>query len=402
MKKTDGKAAILAIGTELTTGQVLNRNSAWLSEQLVTLGLEVVLHETVPDDRELILEALEHAKKLSQFLFVTGGLGPTTDDFTRTVVSDWLEQPLEFSEAIWVQIQARLSQLRLPIAASNRQQCYFPRYADILPNPAGTAPGFSCSIHGSHRRIWVLPGPPHEVEAVWKTQAEALLLANIPKREPLRLLTWQCLGKTEAELGELTEHCLKGSGLKTGYRAHRPYVEIKVWCPEPELTSKQSWIQKLESTLQPWILTRQGEDLAERLIHSFDRDLEVSILDSCTEGLLSDRLSKTLRKQQQGRGSTAALTMVQPTFVTEWDNPSDPEAWLSDVLEQASDPDTLTLVLGGLHSGQAWIGLREGSRIQKEKLESPYAQKDWKERAQAFIVEKALKRWCDWLDQATS
>src|SRR6478735_2622376 len=83
-------ASILAIGTELTTGQISNTNASWLSARLVDLGYDVVLHETVADDRRMITDALNRCSALSRFLFVMGGLGPTTDDFTRDVIAQWV------------------------------------------------------------------------------------------------------------------------------------------------------------------------------------------------------------------------------------------------------------------------------------------------------------------------
>src|SRR4051794_23818144 len=108
MNHLRGKASILAIGTELTTGQITNRNAAWISEQLVNLGAEVVLHEVVADEHQHIREALERCGKVSQLVFVTGGLGPTSDDFTRNVVAEWLGQPLEFDDPSWKRIVSRL------------------------------------------------------------------------------------------------------------------------------------------------------------------------------------------------------------------------------------------------------------------------------------------------------
>ncbi|MCM2324110.1 MAG: competence/damage-inducible protein A, partial [Oligoflexia bacterium] len=136
------RASVLAVGTELTAGETLNRNAAWISEKLTRLGVEVVLHETVRDSRPEILAALEHCGRSSELLFVTGGLGPTTDDFTREVIAEWIGKPLQFHEPSWTGIQERLRQLAVPVAPSNRQQCFFPEGARVLPNSQGTANGF--------------------------------------------------------------------------------------------------------------------------------------------------------------------------------------------------------------------------------------------------------------------
>ena len=283
-----GKASVLAIGTELTTGQVTNRNAAWISQQLTDLGVEVVLHQTVADDRPRMLAALQACSQESQFIFVTGGLGPTTDDFTREVIADWLKKPLQFNSGAWQAIVDRLQGLKIPNAESNRQQCFFPEGSEIIPNPEGTAAGFTSETAQLHQRLWVLPGPPREVSAVWGQGVVSRLRQALPNPDPVRLLTWQCLGKSEAELGEITEKALEGSGLKTGYRAHRPFVEIKVWCPEKLLSQMQPALEALEKAIAPWIHARQGEDLGVRFIQSTHS--QVLIKDFSTGGVLAARL----------------------------------------------------------------------------------------------------------------
>ncbi|MEO7162641.1 MAG: competence/damage-inducible protein A [Bdellovibrionia bacterium] len=394
-RSIEGKASILAIGTELTTGQITNRNAAWIAEKLINLGIEVVLHETVPDDHQLIREALDHCKGYSQFIFVTGGLGPTTDDFTRNVIADWLNQPLEFHEDIWMGIKSRLGDLGITVAESNRQQCFFPNKAEIIPNPEGTAAGFTAAIHSTPQRIWVFPGPPREVSSVWDQGVEMHLREIVPAAKPLKLFTWQCMGKTEAEFGEITETVLAGSHLKTGYRAHRPFVEIKVWCTEQELQDKGPWIQKLEETLSPWIITKQGEDLAVKLLEKLQRNDEIEIIDAASGGLLTDRIGKLLRLPKYQAQSENI------TVITEWAAPAHLLGWMEEVLEQA-DPESVTLVLGGIINGVAALGLREGTRVHHEQIMTPYPRAELIDRAQHFIVEMALKKWGGWLDSSTN
>jgi len=394
-RSTKGKASILAIGTELTTGQITNTNAAWIAEKLVNLGIEVVLHEAVPDDHQLILEALEHCKDYSQLIFVTGGLGPTTDDFTRNVVAEWLNQPLEFHENIWANINKRLGSLGIPVAESNRQQCFFPNRADIIPNPEGTAAGFTSIVHPSEKRIWVFPGPPHEVSSVWNQGVEMLVRDLVPTARPLHLFTWQCMGKSEAELGEITEQALAGSDLKIGYRAHRPYVEIKVWCPEQDLENKTHWLKKIGETLSPWVIAQQGEDLAVNLLRKLQRNEDVEMIDAASGGILGDRIGKLLRLPKfQNQAENI-------TVITQWSSPPHLLGWVEEVMEQA-DPESVTLVLGGIVDGVAVLGIREGTRHHHELIVTPYPKKELIDRARPFIVEIAFKRWCEWLDSSTN
>lgn len=391
-----GKTSILAIGTEITSGQITNRNASWLSEKLVDLGVDVILHEVVPDDHAQILEALRHCAQKSQLIFVTGGLGPTTDDFTRNVVAEWLNQPLEFCEESWQRIVKRLSELGIPIAESNRQQCFFPKGSSIILNPEGTASAFTSSF-GSRQQVWVLPGPPREIAAVWNQGIDQQIKALNPHFQPLELLTWQCLGKSEAELCEITESALKGSQLQVGYRAHRPFVEIKVWVRENQQTIKNHWIQKLESAISPWIFTRQGEDLAEKLLKQLLGYEYVSVMDKVSQGNLAQRVGKLFSSSDLFSDLAQGMT-----WITEYSQVDDLEDWI-DLVLQFADEDYLTLVLGGVDlEGKFVVGLRDRNRLKKEIIQSPWKNLELIDRTRAYSVEIALKKWNEWLEQSTS
>ncbi len=387
------KASILAIGTELTTGQITNRNASWISERLVNLGIEVVLHETVADDREMIARALDRCSEVGGLVFVTGGLGPTTDDFTREVIAKWLKKSLEFYEPSWTKITTRLSRLGIPVAESNRQQCFFPQGAQVIVNREGTADAFSAENGAT--RLWVLPGPPREVTSAWET-IEAELKNLFPAAKPLKLLTWQCIGKSEAELGELTERALKGSGLAIGYRAHRPYVEIKVWCPENDIKNHAQYFETLERAIGPWIATKQGADLAAILLGRLERAQEVEIFDAATGGILAERIGNLLRKtlnaplEEESDRTTVSMAI-------EWNTPSDPKAWVENTLSSA-DHEALTLALAGFKPNGEWeIGMLAEGSVRIETLQSPYTAPELLDRSQRYTAELALLRWSEWL-----
>ncbi|MFZ9596217.1 MAG: competence/damage-inducible protein A [Bdellovibrionia bacterium] len=396
MHSTESKATLLTVGTELTTGQIMNKNAAWISEKLAGLGVEVLMQQTVPDDHELILKALEQCKSMSQLIFVTGGLGPTTDDFTRNVVAEWLNEPLEFHDLVWQDIEHRLHSLGVPVAESNQRQCYFPSGCDIIPNPEGTAAGFSSLIRGTKKRIWVFPGPPREVESVWNQGVEGMIRALLPQLKPLKVFSWNCTGRTEAEFGELTEATIEGSSLKTGYRAHRPIVEVKVWCEESQLPQNQKWIDALDRALAPWALSKQGKNLAQELIDKLLGHEDIEVIDASSGGILAERLGTLLRQLPRPRQPQALAF----SFVTQWNPLEHPTSFVQEVLERA-DPDSITLVLGGTQEGRACIGLRNRSRVHQDVLQSPYSKPELIDRARHYFVEIALKKWCDWLEHTT-
>ena len=290
------RAAILAVGTELTTGQTENTNSSWISRRLVDFGIEVQKHLVIADQRADILSALSFAAHEVDLLFVTGGLGPTADDFTREVVAAYVGKPTEFDASIWAQICERLTGAGIRVAESNRQQCYFPQGAEVLKNPAGTAAGFRTIRSHGEAQIVVLPGPPREVEAIWNSGLGQWVQERSPGLSR-RLLTWQCLGKSEAELGEIVEAALLGSGLETGYRAHRPYVEIKVWAPVELSAPQAAQLGDLESALKTWIVQGPSEpDVAHQVILGLGRDQGlVEVLDQGLGNLLCERIAASAR-----------------------------------------------------------------------------------------------------------
>lgn len=290
------RAAVLAVGTEITDGQIIDRNSAWISQQLVAVGIDVFEHRSLPDERKLIADALRALAAAADFLFVTGGLGPTSDDFTREVVADVFARPLEFDAPSWQRVCERLQQRGVIANEAQRQQCYFPRGAEILLNTAGTANAFTFAMDDGPQ-VFVLPGPPAEIEAVWLTAIDMRLRDRVPPSDREQLFIWRCLGKGEGDVASICEEIVRGSGLRIGYRAHVPYVEVKVWVPVARLSSFQSLLDDLETALRPWLVNRGNEDFADDLLLWLQRTgRALHIHDSATKGMLAERLQTRLRE----------------------------------------------------------------------------------------------------------
>src|SRR5262245_61565796 len=158
-------ATVLCTGTELTRGELLNSNATYLAEALTALGFEVVALDAVGDDAERIVRALDRLGSEHDVVVCTGGLGPTTDDHTSECVARLLGVPLVRDEASLETIRARLERAGRKMAASNAKQADFPQGAVILPNPNGTAPGFSVKLRRA--AAFFLPGVPLEMKAMF-------------------------------------------------------------------------------------------------------------------------------------------------------------------------------------------------------------------------------------------
>lgn len=168
------RCALLSLGTELTEGKIPDTHLQFFGAELLRLGLSLVSCVHAPDDREVFLRELRRAAAEADVVFVTGGLGPTSDDLTREVVAQVARVELVYYPEIWEGLERRFAGRRL--AEANRRQCYAPSGFAILPNPHGTAPGFHGRI--DRARVFALPGPPRELEPMFRDAVVPVLSAS--------------------------------------------------------------------------------------------------------------------------------------------------------------------------------------------------------------------------------
>ncbi len=221
-------AAIFTIGTEITDGQITDRNAQWISEQLTDFGVDVLLHASLPDDKDQIVRFLKAVAEPFDVVIFSGGLGPTSDDLTRFAVAEYVSLPLFIDESSWNRIFERLSTRNITIRDEHKTQAMIFKGSRALSNNAGSAPG----IHLEYRNkdFFLLPGPPQELQSIWNDHIAPFFKSkNIQNQQKLK--KWMCEGIVESELAHITDSFFKNKSyvIKTGFRLHRPMVEAKVW-----------------------------------------------------------------------------------------------------------------------------------------------------------------------------
>ncbi len=159
------KLEVLTIGTELLLGYTVDTNAAELGRALAAAGAEITRHTTVADRPEAIRASVAEALDRTGFVITTGGLGPTRDDMTKTVVADLFGKRLLLDERLLANIRARFDRMGRPMPASNRTQAEVPEGAVILPNARGTAPGLWVE-DARGRTVVLLPGVPREMQGL--------------------------------------------------------------------------------------------------------------------------------------------------------------------------------------------------------------------------------------------
>lgn len=275
------KAALIATGNEIVSGQILNSNTSWLANELSKEGLDIHFHMAVLDNKDDLLKSLQWLKGEGiNHIFMCGGLGPTRDDLTRQIVADFCEKDFDFYEPRWVELEENLKSRCITPRQGHKWQCYFPLGATHLINTVGTAWGFQTETKDKNLKIWTLPGPPNEFENVYLNSIKPWLRDNIHNNKTL--ITWQCFNTPESEVAHITEEALKGCTYEVGYRASPPITEVKLWVPNYEVKNNK-WCKALDNLYSEMLYSKNGFDYFNKVLSLFGDD-GFFISDSLTKG----------------------------------------------------------------------------------------------------------------------
>jgi nicotinamide-nucleotide amidase len=285
---------VLSIGTELTRGELVNSNAAWLGAELTALGFEVSEHAVVDDDVGRIVDTLRRLASHARVVVATGGLGPTTDDLTTAAVADALAAKLVRDEASLDHIRRRIERAGRTLTATNAKQADFPAGADILPNPVGTAPGFGVRIGDC--LAYFMPGVPSEMRRMFEDQVSRRIRDLAPNTLfQSRLRTF---GLPESVVGEkLAGVEASYPGTTIGYRAHFPEIEVKVLARGASHSAARELCDR--ATVE--VRARLGANVYGEADDTFagvvgralrTRGWTLAIAESCTGGLVGHMLTR--------------------------------------------------------------------------------------------------------------
>jgi len=286
-------AAVLATGTELTRGELVNTNATWLAEALTALGFDVVELSTVGDDKTQIRAALERLSGFARVIVCTGGLGPTTDDLTSAVVAELLGVPLVRDAASYEAIRARLAFFGRTVSESNAKQADFPVGVTVLPNERGTAPGFGVELGGA--LACFLPGVPSEMMAMFEKRVVPLLAPlERAARHQIRL---RAFGMPESEVNDRLAGLEAEHGVVLGYRASLAELEVKVLAsgtsPEDAEARARSGAADVRARLGNVVFGEGTVSLPSVLVELLaTAGATLTLAESCTGGLAAELVTR--------------------------------------------------------------------------------------------------------------
>jgi competence/damage-inducible protein CinA-like protein len=219
-------AEIIATGSELLLGEVVDTNSTYIARRLREIGLNLYYKTVVGDNEQRMEEALRIALNRSDVIITTGGLGPTVDDVTRPAVARAVGRELIFSAELLAQIQARFRAYGVPMGENNRRQAYLPQGAIPIENPVGTAPSFIVERDG--HLIISLPGVPREMEYLMEHAVLPYLKDRLPLTDVILIRTLHSAGQGESRLDEAIGDLETSPNPTVGLSAKAGQVDIRI------------------------------------------------------------------------------------------------------------------------------------------------------------------------------
>lgn len=314
------KAEILTIGDEILIGQITNTNSVWIAQQLNLSGISVVHMASVPDDESAIINAFDQANHRADFVFITGGLGPTKDDITKKTFANYFQAPLVMDELVLQQVDSFFTKRGRELSEVNRKQAMVPEGCVVIPNTNGTAPGMWMKKNNT---VYIsMPGVPYEMKAMISEHIIPKIKAefDLPFIYHKTILT-QGIGESMlAEMIESWEDNLANKHIKLAYLPQPGMVRLRLSTQgknfEALKQNVEAEVEKVTPLIQKYIFgfENYGEPspTIERVVSELlrARKQTLSVAESCTGGYLSSLFTAIAGSSEIFKGSVVPYANI--------------------------------------------------------------------------------------------
>ena len=305
---------VVAIGTELLLGQIVDTNSSWLGEQLSAAGIDSCLQVKVGDNLNRMVKAIRQTLEDADAVIICGGLGPTHDDITREVIAEIMGVDLEFNDEVGMAISEMFASRNRRMPEINMRQAMVPKGANIIEQRRGTAPGLICPV--GNKVIYAVPGVPYELYEMFERAILPDLLVRSGSVSVISSRVLRTWGESESGLNErlfgVIEE-LESVGnptlafLASGWEGIKVRLTAKA-ATRPEVVSiLDEWEQKVRAAIGD-IVFGVDEDTMESVVLQMlrDRGLTLGLAESVTGGLVSGRLTNIAGASDVLRGGVVS------------------------------------------------------------------------------------------------
>ena len=319
------RVGIITIGNELLSGFTIDRNAAWIGQQLLSSGIKVNVHHTIPDDLDVIYDTLEY--QFSEWrcdqIIVTGGLGPTVDDITVSSFLEYFDDSHEFDKEYWEILSERFKRLNFKMPNLNKNQAYKSKRGIMIPNLVGTARGLHYTkkhdsvlksvkglIRGNKNRVnfFALPGVPKEMKSMFTNYVLPEIEKSLKNKVVCKSI--RTTGVPESILQEKITDIIDANKEKCdiAFLPHRMLgVDIRLTSSDNQLVVDliNSIVPRIKKYVYGYDNDKLEQVIADLLIQN---NLTVSTAESCTSGLLASRLTDVPGSSQYFKGGSVCYS----------------------------------------------------------------------------------------------
>ena len=305
---------VVAIGTELLLGQIVDTNSSWLGEQLSAAGIDSCLQVKVGDNLNRMVKAIRQTLEDADAVIICGGLGPTHDDITREAIAEIMGVELEFNDEVGMAISEMFASRNRRMPEINMRQAMVPKGANIIEQRRGTAPGLICPV--GDKVIYAVPGVPYELYEMFERAILPDLLVRSGSVSVISSRVLRTWGESESGLNErlfgVIEE-LESVGnptlafLASGWEGIKVRLTAKA-ATRPEVVSiLDEWEQKVRAAIGDIVFGIDDDTMESVVLQMLrDRGLTLGLAESVTGGLVSGRLTNVAGASDVLRGAVVS------------------------------------------------------------------------------------------------
>jgi nicotinamide-nucleotide amidase len=302
------KASIITIGDELLIGQIIDTNSAWIAQQLNTIGIDVQRRVAVADTKEAIVQALKEEMLLSDLVLLTGGLGPTADDVTKPVLCDFFGGTLVVNEQVLAHVKEIFLRRNRPLLERNLKQAEVPDVCTVIPNELGTAPGMLFEQQG--KMIVSMPGVPFEMKGMMQATLLPLFQQRYQQQQVIVHRNILTFGEGESFLAEKIKdiEAQLPENIKLAYLPSPYAVKLRLTArgvDEEALIARTEHFQmQLAERIASHVVSFDDQPLEAQIGAVLkDKHLTLGLAESCTGGYIGHRLTQIPGSSAYFKGS---------------------------------------------------------------------------------------------------
>lgn len=289
---------ILTIGDEVVAGNIINTNTVYIADQLWQQGYQVEYHSSVRDDADKIKEALLLARNRADFVLVTGGLGPTADDFTLEIAAKTFNQELNLDQDYLKYLEELYKSRGRILSENNKKQAYVPKDGLVFKNKIGTAPGIA--FQSQEKWFYFMAGVPREMKHLFHDYVLPHLNSLRSDQLFFKTKLLKCFGIAESDLDQKLQDLYQDrvhiDGVRVGFRAHFPEIFIKLSSWDLNEKKAEELLHKVEQEIQNRageFIYGENDDTLELVVGNLLRknNQTLSLAESCTGGFISSKIT---------------------------------------------------------------------------------------------------------------